>query len=123
MICYSSIYFLGNNEPTESMDTVVDISLVLVIFFVCFVFVICVAAYWFRKRRHRHTEVARFDFRGSEFQSSFGGPCIMVNSKGKQFMNALTCRRGSNEYLLNFEQNGRYSSCRRINDSNLNEEL
>ena len=104
----------GRHPGSKSMDTVVDVSLVLVIFFVCFVFVICVAAYWFRRRLHRHTEVARFDFRTSELQSDFDERCALLKSTRKGCINVLSCRRQNNEYLLNFEGN---------DDRNLSDEL
>lgn len=108
------------DASSESTNTVVDVSLVLAIFVVSFVFVICIAAYWFRRRLHRHTEVARFDFRASEFQSDFDEPWPRISCHGnKGFM----CRRGSDEHLLNFEQRGHYSSCRKFDDNNPNEKL
>jgi hypothetical protein len=120
---FCSDYLIGSPAGSESMDTVVDVSLVLAIFFVCFVFVVCVAAYWFRRRLHRHTEVARFDFRGSEFQSGADERCSLIKSNRKGCISMPTCRRNSNEYLLNFEENERYSTRTRFNDDNLYEEL
>ena len=84
----------------------VDVSLVLAIFFVCFLFVICVAAYWFRRRLHRHTEVAMFDFRPTELQSDIDEHCALLKSNGKGCINVPSCRRQNNEYLLNFEERG-----------------
>ena len=64
--------------------------------------------------------MARFDFRASEFQSDFDEPWPRISCHGnKGFM----CRRGSDEHLLNFEQRGHYSSCRKFDDNNPNEKL
>ena len=117
--------FYTEKDSPGSTNTVVDVSLVLAIFFVCFVFVICIAGYCFRKRLHRHTEVARFDFRSAELQSSFSGQDsrLGVNCIAQGFMNKATCRRGSNENLLNFEQRRNYLSCSTFDYVDPDEEL
>ena len=71
--------------------------------------------------------MARFDFRSEELQSSFfddEGQGVRVNCNGKGgFMRKATCRRGSNENLLNFEQRGHYSACKKFDYVDSNEEL
>ena len=118
-----SFGFLEKQTPTKNMETVIDVSLVLTIFFVCFVFVLCIVAYWFRKRLNRHTEVARFDFRDDELQTSFAEPMLKINcNRNPRILSAMSCRRGSNDGLLNFEEKRHYSSCKRF-DNNPDEDL
>ncbi|XP_028395347.1 uncharacterized protein LOC114519420 [Dendronephthya gigantea] len=121
------IHIKVKHDSSQSSNTVIDVSLVLAIFFTCFVFVLCIAAYWFRKRLHRHIEVARFDFRASELQSSYdyadGAQCSGKVLNGKGCINSLSCRRGSTENLLNFAPNKHYSSCERFGGKNLHEDL
>ena len=122
------MYFVEKQVSSQSSNTVIDVSLVLAIFFTCFVFVLFLAAYWFRKRFHRRIEVAKFDFRASELQSSYDyqdgdAPCSGRVVNGKGCINTLSCRRGSTEHLLNFAPSKHYSSCKRFGGKNLYEDL
>lgn len=62
------MYASEKPSPHSNLDAGIDVTLVLAILaMVIFVLVICLAI--FRRRVHRFTEVARFDFRDREFPS------------------------------------------------------